>query len=330
MAKNNTIQIEDQWLELDTPEISKLKVDELVLPSPIRISLEVILPQGKEPPNFNFKKDADVKKFRGLLESRCVDAFKLVVEARKKDQDGDDDGFKEAESALKKLNAFVKKATSDFRVLLRRAVAKAMGDGTKADDLMTIGSMSFKEFEFVPGIFEGEESFDSPLLDISKAVKRKKWQPCAVAWLATGPCFVSIRAKKEYKASELKELRDLIPGGSKKSVIGLVRAKSELYLFFKFPEGDRPRAKILKNGLESQLKKKGMKIDSPIGILEEEDRDVKKEKKKEKGSSEKSSKEASSKPESTKKVETPKRESTKKKSQESPPEKKSAGKKTGK
>lgn len=281
MAKNDVIQIRDQWLDFDKLDISLAEVEQVVMPSPIRISLEVVLPKGKEAPDFNFAKNAEIKKFRALVESKCVDAFKLIVESHTRDEDGDGDSFKDAESAIKKLNSFVKKSTSEFRVLLRTAVAKTLGDGTKADELMTVGSTSFKEFSLVPGAFEGEESFDSPLLDLSKALKRKKWQPCGVAWISSGPCLVSIRAKKEFKTSELKELKDLLPNGSKKSVVGRVRAKSELFLFFEFPEGDRPRKKILKNGLEKQLGKKGMKIADPIGIME-------KEAKKEKGGKSKS------------------------------------------
>ena len=270
MAKNEVIRIRDQWLDFDKLDISLGDVEQVVTPSPMQISLQVVLPKGKEAPDFDFAKNAEIKKFRALVESKCVDAFKLIVDSHKRDKDGDEDGFKNAESTIKKLNEFVKKSKSDFRVLLRTTVAKSFGDGTKADELMTIGLVSFKEFSLVPGAFEGEETFDSPLLDLSKALKRKKWQPCGVAWISSGPCFVSIRAKKEFKKSELKELKDMLPNGSKKSAVGRVRAKSEMFLFFEFPEGDRPRKKILKNGLESQLGKKGMKIADPIGIMENE------------------------------------------------------------
>ncbi len=88
--------------------------------------------------------------------------MRLVLDAHHEDEDGDEEKFKAAESAIKKINGLVKKSIGDFRVLLRTAIAKIIGGSVSADDLMTIGSMAFKEFSLVPGAFQGEDSFDSP------------------------------------------------------------------------------------------------------------------------------------------------------------------------
>ena len=288
MAKKDIIKIRDQWLDLGQlglPNDVLSEVDQVVSPSPIHISLEVVLPKGKEAPDFDFKKNAEIKKLRTFIESKCVDAIKLVMEAYQKDKSGDEEGFKDADSAIKKINGLVKKTLEEFRVALRTAVAKSMGGSTKADDLMTVGSVTFKEFSLLPGAFEGEEEFDSPLLDLSKALKKKKWQYCGVAW-NSGECFISIKAKKEFKSSELKELRELLSKGNQ-TLSGRFRAYSETNVTFQFPEGKRPYLFMLREAMRKQTGK-AVNVEKPIGNMDDE-QSQSKEKKKSKKNSEESS-----------------------------------------
>ncbi len=257
MSKESTIRIRDQWLAFEDLELpsgfTTFDLEELVTPSPIRISLEVILPKGCPEPKFDFNKNADVKKFRTFLETKCSDAMRLVLDAHHEDEDGDEEKFKAAESAIKKINGLVKKSIGDFRVLLRTAIAKIIGGSVSADDLMTIGSMAFKEFSLVPGAFQGEDSFDSPLLDLSKGLKRKKWQYIGIAW-KSADCVVSIKPKKEFTSSELKELRDLLPSGAK-AIGGRIKAFSETDIIIELTEGKHPKLLRLKEALHNQTNK---------------------------------------------------------------------------
>ncbi len=71
--------------------------------------------------------------------------------------------------------------------------------------------MDFKEYEFKPGVF-GAQSADAEkeLPDLSPAFKIRKWQQCGLIWKGTDAVLV-VRRRKEFKATELKELRKHLP-----------------------------------------------------------------------------------------------------------------------
>ena len=161
MAKKGqtTVAVRDQWLNLQKMALpggmSREVIESTLHTQPANISLEVLLPSGTtKPDGFVYSRNGEIKKFRQEVEDKVVDAFKLIVEAREIDAKGDEKGLKQAKDTLKKLNKYVKKALSEYRVVLRTVIAKEIGGKTRADDLMTMGSCGFQEIEIRSGVFE--------------------------------------------------------------------------------------------------------------------------------------------------------------------------------
>ncbi len=48
---------------------------------------------------------------------------------------------------LKALNGYMKRSFQQMRPLIREGVAKAIGGSAKAEDLQSVGSVDFKEYE---------------------------------------------------------------------------------------------------------------------------------------------------------------------------------------
>ena len=208
MAINNSITIDDKWIDLNElalpPGLTVGEVEKLLLIKPIKVSLEVILPKGVTAKGFDYSKNLELKKFRTNLEAKVAKALGEIAE---------EDQPKEGKKALDSINSHLEKAVKAFRVILRTAVAKEIGGTCKPDDLMTAGSILFEKLEFQFGVGDSsEEKF--PLLDLTKAFKRlKKDQQFGVAWKAN-KIVVSVRFRKPFKQAELKELRELLPEGS--------------------------------------------------------------------------------------------------------------------
>ena len=204
MAKKNSIEIEEEWLDdlskLALPSgVSVADVEAMLVIKPIKVSLEIVLPKGTSA-DFDQKKNGEVKKFRSAFDKKVSESFgEIVLEDEPKD----------AKEILEKLNSYIEKAVKAYRVTLRTAVAKEIG--AKADDLMSVGSISFKEIEFHFGIVE--DSKESELLDLTKAFKRtKKVQHFGIAWKGT-QCVVGVKLRKEFKPAELKSLANELPDG---------------------------------------------------------------------------------------------------------------------
>ena len=289
MAKKpqTTIEIRDQWLNLQKMTLpgglKREQIEEAVETSPVNIALQVLLPSGTSmPERFIYSRNGEIKSFRKGVEEKIIDAFKLIVEARELDGKGDPKGAKQAKDTLKKINGYVKKAMSQYRVVLRTVIAKAIGGKTTADDLMTVGSSGFKEMEIRVGAFESdtEDEFDSPLLDLSKALKRKGEQHCGVAWKAK-KCVLSVKLKKAFKATELKELRELI---SKDALMvagrfRMVGSKAH----FEFPDDKKnPGPTKLRRAIKEQAQK-AIGVLKPIGLYNAKEEEAEETKTKAKG-----------------------------------------------
>lgn len=194
MAKKNSIEIEELWLDdlskLALPsDVSLADVEAILLIKPIKVSLEIVLPKEAANVDFDQNKHKDVKNFRSAFDKKVSESFgEIVLE----------DDPKDAKEILEKLNSYIEKAVKAYRVTLRTAIAKEIG--AKADDLMSVGSVSFKEIEFHFGVVE--DSKPSELLDLTKAFKRtKKVQHFGIAWKGT-LCVVGVKLRKEFKPAE--------------------------------------------------------------------------------------------------------------------------------
>ncbi|MCF7960436.1 MAG: hypothetical protein K9M08_06800 [Pirellula sp.] len=260
MAKKNLIAIEEQWLDdlskLALPSgVSVANVEAMLAIKPIKVSIEIVLPKEAASVDFDQKKNGDVKKFRSAFDKKVSEFFgEIVLEDEPKD----------AKEILEKLNSYIEKAVKAYRVTLRTAIAKEIG--AKADDLMSVGSISFKEIEFHFGVVE--DSKESELLDLTKAFKRtKKVQHFGIAWKGT-QCVVGVKLRKEFKPAELKSLANELAQGAKK-VAGEFVAFSKTNVDISFSEKDtRPADWLVREAFKIQT---GRQVHVGFGILQPPD-----------------------------------------------------------
>ncbi len=263
MAKKGSVSIEEEWLDdlskLALPSgVSVADVEAMLLIKPIKVSLEIELPKG-ESVDFDHTKNGDVKKFRTAFDKKAAESFgEIVLEDEPKD----------AKETLEKLNAYITKAIKAYRVTLRTAIAKEIG--AKADDLMSVGSISFKEIEFHFGVVE--DSKPSELLDLTKAFKRtKKTQHCGIVWKGT-LCVIGVKLKKEFKPAELKLLAHELPDGyaqGASKVAGEFVAFSKTNVDISFSDKAKtPLDWIVREALKNQT---GRQIRVGFGIIQPPD-----------------------------------------------------------
>jgi hypothetical protein len=251
MAKQDSITIDDRWFELKDlalpPGVTVAEIEKILTVKPMKISLEVILPKGSSARGFDYNKNAEVKKFRTTLESKVAATLAEIV-----GEDTPEDGKK----ALDSLNSHLEKAAKAFRVTLRTAVAKQIGNGCKPDDLMTAGSIQFEKFEFLLGV-KDDGNDPSKMLDLSKALKRvNKEQHLGIAWKGKD-IVLSVRLRKQFLQADLKELRLLLPKKASRTnllVVGQLIAYSKTNVTVNFKEGTKniPKKKLFQIAFKKQ------------------------------------------------------------------------------
>lgn len=262
MAKSESLEVKEKWLDPKSlpysGEVKAESVQEVVTISTIKFSVEVVLPSGRSAEGFDAAKAPALVRFRDRLKKNVGDSLSAIVRFRNEDRDGDEEAFKKAGTELKRINGLIEEAFGNFRAVLREAVAEFVSKGgskIKADDLMTIGSNSFKELRIRPGVFENESTAPPEQLDISKALTRKKWQFCGIAW-RSGVAVITIRFKKAFKDAELKELREAMPDGLSRGahmIGGRIRAAAATKVEFEFPTSIKPpNRKILRKAFKEQ------------------------------------------------------------------------------
>jgi hypothetical protein len=278
MAKGETIELKEKWLDLNTLPysngISADSVREVVAWAPIKLTVEIGLPADKSAEGFDPQRNPALLRFRERWKKNVAESLSAIVRFRNDDRDGDDEAFKKADAELKRLNSLIEDSFGEFRQILREAVAEFVtGNGgakLKASDLMTVGSNSFRSLKILPGVFENQTSSPSELLDITKALNRKKWQYCGVAW-KSGVAVLTIRMKKPFKEAEQKELRESMPEGTNRGahmISGRIRAWSATKVAFEFPEQPKlPKRKTLAFALKEQSGK-AVVVEKPFGIWE--------------------------------------------------------------
>ncbi|XZE32865.1 hypothetical protein SH501x_003631 [Pirellulaceae bacterium SH501] len=262
MAKAESLEVKEKWIDPKSlpysGEVNADQAQEVVTISTLKFSVGVVLPSGRSAEGFDATKAPSLVRFRDRLKKSVGDSLSAIVRFRNEDRDGDEEAFKKADSELKRINGIIEEALKDFRAVLREAVAEFIsksGSKVKASDLMTIGSDSFKALKIRPGVFENESAAPPELLDISKALTRKKWQFCGIAW-RSGAAVLTIRLKKAFKDAELKDLRDALPDGLSRGahmIGGRIRAASATKVEFEFPTSTKPpNRKILRKAFKEQ------------------------------------------------------------------------------
>lgn len=263
MAPKETIKIDDEWMDLGKLSLpagtTVADVEKILIVKPIRVRLEVVAPKNVDVSSFDYRKNAELKKFRTNLEAKAAETFAQIVE---------EDQAVDGKKTLSQLNSYLEKAVKAFRPLVRAAIAKEAGNGCKADDLMSAGSIAFTKVEFQFG-FGDETEAKLPLLDLTKAFKRtKKVQQLGIAWKGC-ECVVSVRFRKPFKAAELKELRELLPDGFSRGAHmegGEFTAQSKTDVEIDFPPNCKlPLAAFMRKAFTKQA---GQKIHLRIGTLE--------------------------------------------------------------
>ena len=125
--------------------------------------------------------------------------------------------------------------------MLRTVIAKAIGGDCKPDDLMTAGSIAFEKIEFQFGVSEPTEDA-SKMLDLTKALKRvNKDQHLGIAWKGK-KIVVSVRLRKPFLLTDLKELRSQLPKNASRTnmlVVGEFVAFSKTKVAVNFKEGTK-------------------------------------------------------------------------------------------
>ncbi len=217
MAKNHSYDLEETWFDLeDYNSFGKVPRDEvlsIVTGRPVKISLTVVVPEeliSGKPPKFEIERAAPIRRQVEAINTMLVETMEGVALARRADNAGAEKAYEEAKKKLDALNEYIKRSMKHLRPMIREAVAKALGGTAKADDLQTIGSVNFREYEIRPGTFANEVEVEPPLLDLDKAFKCRKEQACGIAWNGRS-AVISVRRRKDFKAEELKELRDHLP-----------------------------------------------------------------------------------------------------------------------
>lgn len=206
----------------DVSKLSSLKgIEEVAEVRPIRVDVDVLLPDAAA--NRPMVEVVLHKAFQNvvthtnnLINNQLEQSLQIVLDKHREDQDdANANAYSEATAALDKANKYIKDLMDDFRVELRKAVAKALtadGEKVSAKELMTIGKSSFKEMAIILGAFKTEVSYEA-VQDITKDLKtgKGKWMYCAL--LKTGTEGVlAVDRKKQVKKAEWSKLKKQLPG----------------------------------------------------------------------------------------------------------------------
>lgn len=278
--KDHTLEIKERWFDLSemkfSGKVTASEVMSIVAGRPVRIQLTVIVPaklvEGK-PPKFDIDKCAPVRRLWQSMVQQVVDTMSAVAEARRADSSGDADAYAEADKQLKALNGYMKKSFQQMRPLIREGVAKALGGSAKAEDLQTVGSVDFKEYEIKPGAFANEIEVEPQALDLTKAFKNRKWQECGLVWNGKDG-VISVKRRKEFKATELKDLREHLPknksvGASMLACRFMAESSSTVVLEIS-PKDTPPAGRVVIRAIKKQSSRV-VKVSYVIGQDDEED-----------------------------------------------------------
>lgn len=278
MAKCESFEYCEDWLELEslpwTGEVTAAHAASLTTAKKFRVSIEVAGPGDVGLEKFNPLKSVVIKQFKAKWQKTVAELFSSNIESKLKEMDEPSNSAKNKKegASLDSLNKSIEKSFADFRLALKKATIaflETVNDDNKVKigDLTTISNIDFKPLEWIGDKFEVDTNDNSELLEIGKSLKRKKWQYCAVAW-KNKEGVLSIRLKKQFKANEMKELRDCLPDGSRQGANwtgGRILAFSETKVQFEFPANLKPPIQALKNAFKEQLGK-SVFVDKKFGV----------------------------------------------------------------
>ncbi len=288
-------------LKRELMDVTKLKFvdganaetcEKLVKGPSMKVELDVILPAAADKKAAEAAAEKFLDDYEAMLHKHLSEGLSSICKLYQENQKNEnDEAFGTAEGILDKLNKHLERITDEFRVELRKAIAKKIK--VDAKDLMTMGRSKFKEMRLLFGNFNNEVSFQ-PDGEVRSALKSKDWQNFAVAHINnTGAIHVS--GTKKITPSLIKDLIKKAGKGAK-VFEGMLRAKGlqnirvELLKSSGAPGADLAR-KLISDALEAQAKAgKTTKVKVVDRYSDEEDEAVRKvnkakekEEKKEKG-----------------------------------------------
>ncbi len=247
LSKSNSLTIKEKWLDPKAlslpPGTDQDMVDKILIIPPYRMVFEVIMPSGySAPEDFDFRRESSIHKLKKDFDKAVGERVAFIVRMRDEDREGEEKAYENAKKAVEEINSLLEDAITNVKVQVRTIIAKMLGGRTKPDHLMTIGKSSLKKISLKRGVFESESSSGSELLDLKRALKRKKWQYCGIAWKGS-ECVLTVRPKKPFKEGELKELREALPDNARQGahkIAAMFKAESKTNVAFKFKEGEKP------------------------------------------------------------------------------------------
>lgn len=248
LSKSNSLTIKEKWLDPKSlslpPGTDKDVVDKILIIPPYRMAFEVIMPSGcNAPEDFDFRKESSLQKLKKDFDKAVGERVAYIVRMHDEDREGEEKAYENAKKAVEEINSLLEDAITNVKVQVRTLLAKMLGGKTKPDHLMTVGTSSQKKVSLQRGVFESESnSSGSELLDLQRALKRKKWQYCGIAWKGS-ECVLTVRPKKPFKEADLKELRETLPDNARQGahkIAAMFKAESKTNVAFKFKEGEKP------------------------------------------------------------------------------------------
>lgn len=216
------------WLAINNPKMEPA-YDVLTL-SPLKVSLDVMLPKGSDP-NVAAKgvKEAG-EKIRREIRKSFDDMLGTVLLAYERDKKNDKAAYKDAKKAVKDFNEYAKDLLDDLRDALVLGAAAALKKRGPYTEFGTVGDVTFREIAIRPAVFKSQgdedEKDDEEESDTAGIMRRHagKWLYLGMAWyVQTAPPvtrIVRIRVshKKEYSKAELKKIAKLIPAAHRPAV----------------------------------------------------------------------------------------------------------------
>ncbi len=261
MGKANVASIyKDNLLDIYSPKLglgddAQLLAQFVYVPE-LKVELDVILPEEADANEAKRAGERFLPKFQEELGKHLAPAARELIRLYEADADGDKKAYKQAEGVLDKLNKNLEKLMEEFRIELRKAIAKAL-DNVKGKDLQTMGRSKFKELYFERGAFKNEISYDGDTDQLEAALKKKGWQHLGVVYLSEDGLLV-ITGKKKPRDSDFKKLIQTFGKNGAKKVSGMLSAAGAKNIKAQFLKsecefGDAKGRKIILNALKEQL-----------------------------------------------------------------------------
>jgi hypothetical protein len=216
---------------------------------PVKVELQLLLPAGSGKVKTAAGVIDTLNEYRKLIAKGAGPVFEQILKSYEEDKQGKTGCYEAADHALSGLNKYLEKLMEDFRVDLRKAVAKKLDISAK--ELMTIGRVSARESRLKKGVFTSETAVKAKKeeatggSDLQAAFRTSKdWQYLGVAFNGKQG-RIAVDKRKKFDKTRLADLKELFPEDERRGLTfaaGRLRAQSELTFYIEFLE--KAKAKL--------------------------------------------------------------------------------------